>query len=63
MKLSEPATITPLKILGWIAILILVVNIIMFATGRIGNLVFWMVILIGAFVGYIVVPRLRRPEY
>ncbi|MDP7180823.1 MAG: hypothetical protein QF824_06160 [Candidatus Woesearchaeota archaeon] len=53
--------VTPLQILGYVGVGVLVLNIILFAIGYIGNLIFWMVILVMAFFAYIVVPKLRMP--
>ena len=52
----------PIKIFGGVCIAILVVNIILFAMGKIGQLLFWFIIILMAFVAYYIVPRIYRPE-
>ena len=49
-----------LKIVGYVAIAIMVLNVGLFAFRVISPLWFWVVLVIGAVFGYLVLPKLRK---
>ena len=50
----------PLKIIGIIVLIFLLLNLVLFAMGKISDLVFWVVIAAGAVFVYWVLPRLKK---
>ncbi len=51
---------TFLRIIGIVAILLLVLNMILFALRKISGLVFWGVIIVGAVLAFVVVPKMKK---
>ena len=51
---------TFLRILGIGGILLLVLNMILFALGKISGLVFWGIIIFGAVLAFVVVPKMKK---
>ncbi|MBI2145936.1 hypothetical protein HYU22_01180 [Candidatus Woesearchaeota archaeon] len=51
---------TPLKMLGYMLVALLVLNIISFSLRIIGAGVFWIVLLVGAVCAFIVVPWWKK---
>ena len=49
-----------IKIVGYIVLIALVLNLLLFAFRLTGGLIFWMVIFLGAFFVLVVLPALRR---
>ncbi|MBI2581618.1 hypothetical protein HYV87_00630 [Candidatus Woesearchaeota archaeon] len=49
-----------LKIIGLIAVLVLVANMILFALRIINGLVFWAVIIVGAVFAFKVLPKMKK---
>lgn len=49
-----------LKIIGIGAILLLVLNMILFALGKINGLVFWAIIIVGAVFAFKVLPKMKE---
>jgi len=49
-----------LKLLGYVAIGIMVLNMIFFALQKISGLIFWIIIILGAFFVYKVLPILKK---
>lgn len=47
------------KALGVIGIVLVVASLILMAMGRIGYMLFWGMIVVGAFLGFVVIPKLR----
>ena len=48
------------KIFALLTLSILTINLILFATKMISVLYFWIIILIGALVGYKIIPKLKN---
>ncbi len=48
-----------LKILGSVAILLLVVNMVLFALGKINGLLFWAIIIVGAVFAFKILPKMK----
>jgi len=48
------------KTIAWLLILVLVVNIVLFALGKINALMFWLIIIVAAVVAYKVLPNLSH---
>ncbi len=57
---GEKKTINPLKTLVLVFVVILIINIVLFAFGKIDAFTFWMIIAFGALVAYYVVPKLMQ---
>ena len=53
---------TNVKPIAVILIIALVLNLVLFAFGKINQLWFWAVIIIIAIIAYIIMPRLRKPD-
>ena len=51
---------TFLRILGIGGILLLVLNMILFALGKINGLIFWGIIIFGAVLAFVVVPKMKK---
>tara|TARA_B100000315_G_scaffold260630_1_gene323551 strand:+ start:1506 stop:1673 length:168 start_codon:yes stop_codon:yes gene_type:complete len=51
-----------MKIFSIACIIVLVLNLIFFALGLFGPLLFWITILLIAFIAYYVVPKIKAPE-
>jgi hypothetical protein len=51
-----------LKKIGYIAMSIMVLNIILFAFTVINATVFWIVIILGAIFTYFILPKLKEPK-
>jgi len=49
-----------LKIIGIGAVALLVLNMILFALGKISGLVFWAVIIVGAVFAFKVLPKMKK---
>ncbi len=49
-----------LKVIGIVAILLLVANMILFALGKINGLVFWEIIIFGAVLAFMVVSKMKQ---
>jgi len=49
-----------LRIIGIGAILLLVLNMILFALGKINGLLFWAVIIVGAVFVFKILPKLKK---
>ncbi len=50
----------PLKVLGYVFVFILLLNLLLFALRIISGLVFWSVIVVGAVFVYWVLPKIKR---
>ena len=48
-----------LRILGYAVMAILILNLIVFALGLIGDILFWVIIVFGALFAYKVVPKMK----
>ena len=49
-----------LKLVGYVAVLILILNVFLFSFRLISPLVFWIVIGVGAGLVYLVVPKMKK---
>ena len=49
-----------LKIIGMVVLVIMILNMIIFALGIIGDMIFWGVIIVGAVFAYWVLPKLKK---
>jgi hypothetical protein len=49
-----------LKIIGYVAIVVMVLNVFLFAFTVISPAIFWIVILLGAIFVYKVLPKMKR---
>ena len=47
------------KILGYLGVTLLVLNLIFYALGIIPGMLFWVIIVLMAIVGYVVLPRMK----
>ena len=52
-----------IKILGSVVMLIVVINLILFAFRVIDGTIFWAVIVFGAVFTYVVLPKLKKNDY
>ena len=50
----------PIKVFGMICIIILAVNIILFAAGVISTYIFWFIIILMAFAAYYLMPKMKQ---
>lgn len=49
-----------LKIIGYVVFVILILNLILFALGKISDVIFWVVIVLGAIFVYKVLPKIKK---
>ena len=49
-----------LKGIGFFIFILLVINVILFALGKISPTIFWAVIVFGALFTYVILPRLKK---
>ncbi|MBU0470042.1 MAG: hypothetical protein KKA62_00190 [Nanoarchaeota archaeon] len=49
-----------IKILGYAGLIILLLNLVLFALRIINGTIFWAVIVIGAIFAYVILPRLKK---
>ncbi|MEK6939191.1 MAG: hypothetical protein AABX31_00535 [Nanoarchaeota archaeon] len=49
-----------LKVIGIGVILLLIANMVLFALGKIDWLVFWGIIIVGAVLAFVVVPKMKK---
>lgn len=49
-----------LKVLGYVLIVIFILNILLFSLRIISSLIFWIVLILGAVFVYWVLPRMRK---
>lgn len=47
------------KALGFFGIGLVIVSLVLMAMGRIGYMLFWAMIVVGAFLGFVIIPKLR----
>ena len=50
------------KILAFLLIFLLIANLILFALGKIGDMLFWVVIIVGAILAYFVMPKIKHGQ-
>ena len=51
-----------LKVFGYLFMVLLLLNMVLFALRKISGVVFWSVILVGAIMAFWVVPRIGKKE-
>lgn len=49
-----------LKVIGWVLVFVLLINMLLFALRKISGIVFWSVIIAGAVFVYWVLPRMKK---
>jgi len=49
-----------LKILGYVILIIMVANLLLFAFQVVNQIVFWIIIVLGAIFAYWVLPRIKK---
>jgi hypothetical protein len=54
--------INPLKIVGIVGMIIVLLNLVLFAFRIINETIFWGVIIAGAVFSYVILPRLRKAK-
>jgi len=49
-----------IKLLGYAALAVMILNLVLFASRKISGLIFWVVIALGALFAYKILPRIRQ---
>ena len=57
---KQEKALDPIKIIAFIFVLILIVNMVLFAFGKITAFVFWFIIALCGLIAYLGLPKLRK---
>jgi hypothetical protein len=50
------------KIIAWILIILMVLNLFLLIVGKLSDIIFWIITIIIALVAYKLIPKLNNPE-